>query len=1171
VLTVHRLSAGDGYKYLLRHIASGDTDRSATSSLTTYYAAAGYPPGRWFGTGLAGLGTPRLTLRPDDEVTEPQMTALFGRGEDPLTNHLLGRPFPVYRSVHERVDARVTALRMDLTAEERSAEIERITAEESDRKTRQAVAGFDLTFSPAKSVSALWAIADPGVQEQIVAAHHHAVHAVLNHIEREAAFSRTGERGIAQIDTRGIVGAAFDHWESRAGDPQLHTHVVIANRVQGLDGQWRSLDGRILYQACVALSELYNDLLADKLTTLLGVDWSHRDRDPGHHPERNPAWEIDGVPNELLAEFSARSAQIEANLNVLLAREREATGRSPTKRRLYVLQQQATLMNRPHKHNPRPLDQLTREWRRRAERRARIRPDEFIAAVVGRSLTQPLTAHEIDPETVEAYAATVIACVHQRRATWTRWNLLAEAARQTRALRLATSDDRIDLLERIADQAQTQSISLAAPELIAIPDRLRRRDGASIFTVHNAQRYTSTAILGAEALLLDHAHSRTGPRVSADLGAVVLQGSTLSSDQIEAVRRIATSGQVVEALIGPAGTGKTTTLAALRQTWEQAFGAGSVIGIAPSAAAAEVLGDRLGIKTENIAKWIHESLGAGAQERTDWLTVCRRTLRKTRRRADDNMPRRWLERLRTVNAEAEHWTLHPGQLMIVDEASLASTTQLAALARQAANAGAKLLLVGDDAQLSSVESGGAFRLIARDTNAATLSTVWRFQHDWERTASLQLRHGNTEAITTYTDHQRIHTGDDDAMHDQAYTAWRTDHQQGLRTLMIAANNDTVADLNTRARLDRITSGDVEPHGVTLHDGTHAGTGDRIITRLNQRRLTTNHGRYLRNGNEWTITRRHRDGSLTAQSDTGDTITLPGRYVATSVELGYATTAHRAQGATVDTAHLIVTDNLSRELLYVGMTRGRTANHAYIATTNTQDEQHQHHRERTARDILHDILNRSDAERSAHEIMRAELDATSRLDRLVPIHEHLAQIAAADRYSPILHNCGIPSNAIANSRAYGPLLAALRDAESRGLDPNQLLPHAINRSALHTAKDIAAVIHARIDRLIRRAERRGHLKPPTRLAGVATSIRHSVRSDLDAALRDTEALITDRVAHDTRAAPSSKAHPQLRTLADQPIDEAGPVQSNTSSLRTPHAANDAAALATIPAQSQEPTA
>ncbi|HEX2398500.1 MAG TPA: AAA family ATPase, partial [Mycobacterium sp.] len=513
-----------------------------------------------------------------------------------------------------------------------------------------------------------------------------------------------------------------------------------------------------------------------------------------------------------------------------------------------------------------------------------------------------LTAPDISPETIEAYAATVVACVQQRRSTWTRWNLLAEAARQTRVLRLAKSDDRIALLERIADQAQTQSILLAAPELITVPERLRRRDGTSIFTVHNAQRYTSTVILGAEAVLLDHAHTRTGPRTSADLATAVARGPALSRDQIEAVRRVAASGQVVEALIGPAGTGKTTILAAVRHTWEAAFGHGSVIGIAPSAAAAEVLGDKLGIETENIAKWIHESLGAGAQERADWLTTCQKTVRKSIRLADDAARRRWLESLRTVDAEARHWTLHPGQLLIVDESSLASTTQLAALTRQAARAGAKLLLVGDDAQLSAVESGGAFRLVARDTNAATLSTVWRFHHDWERTASLQLRHGNTEAITTYADNHRIHSGTDKTMRDQAYAAWRADHRRGLRSMMIAANNDTVADLNTRARLDRIATGQVEPAGVTLHDGTHAGRGDRIITRLNQRRLTTNRGRYVRNGNQWTITRRHRDGSLTAQSDTGDTITLPPRYVATAVQLGYATTAHRAQGVTVDTAH-----------------------------------------------------------------------------------------------------------------------------------------------------------------------------------------------------------------------------------------------------------------------------
>ncbi|TCN27661.1 conjugative relaxase-like TrwC/TraI family protein [Kribbella orskensis] len=244
VLSIHRLTAGDGFKYLLKAVASGDVDRRMATPLTAYYTAAGYPAGRWAGSGLTGLGDGRL--QPGQEVTEAQMTALFGRAEDPLTGRTLGRPYPVFPSASTRITARVDALEKNLGQTERENAIATIRSEEARRRTKQAVAGFDITFSPVKSVSALWATADVGVQEQIAAAHYRAIDEVIGLIEKHAAFTRTGEAGVAQIDTQGVIATAFDHWDSRGGDPQLHTHLVIANRVQGIDGRWRTLDGRVL-------------------------------------------------------------------------------------------------------------------------------------------------------------------------------------------------------------------------------------------------------------------------------------------------------------------------------------------------------------------------------------------------------------------------------------------------------------------------------------------------------------------------------------------------------------------------------------------------------------------------------------------------------------------------------------------------------------------------------------------------------------------------------------------------------------------------------------------------------------------------------------------------------------------------------------------------------------
>jgi conjugative relaxase-like TrwC/TraI family protein len=224
-MSMARLSAGSGYRYLLRHTAAGDAARPKATSLVDYYAATGYPPGRWLGSGLAGLND-GAGIAAGSVVTEQALGVLYA-GRDPATGQPLGRPFATDKSV-------------------------------DGRTSRHAVAGFDLTFTVPKSVSVLWAMGDPQTRGLISQAHEQAVEDALRFVEHRVAATRTGHGGTQQLKTRGVIAAAFDHWDTRAGDPNLHTHLVIANKVQGPDGQWRSLDGRVLHKAAVAISELYD-------------------------------------------------------------------------------------------------------------------------------------------------------------------------------------------------------------------------------------------------------------------------------------------------------------------------------------------------------------------------------------------------------------------------------------------------------------------------------------------------------------------------------------------------------------------------------------------------------------------------------------------------------------------------------------------------------------------------------------------------------------------------------------------------------------------------------------------------------------------------------------------------------------------------------------------------
>ncbi|MDR1186857.1 MAG: relaxase domain-containing protein, partial [Bifidobacteriaceae bacterium] len=475
------MSAGDGYKYLLKSVAAGDGDRELATPLTRYYAQAGCPPGRWAGSGLRSLqpGRPRPGglqsgilqsggvrsgglqsdgaqpggphssgmqsgglqpggLRPGDMVTEAQLQALVGEGRNPLTGEQLGRAYQRGRGARERAAARAAALGRGMGDADRAAAVQRINDEERERGSRRAVAGYDFTFSVPKSVSVLWGVADAGLQELIVRAHHQAVGEVLGFMEREVVVTRvagsTRDGPVAQAPVEGVLAAVFDHWDSRAGDPQLHTHCVLANRVRTVaDGLWRAVDGRPVFAATVALSELYNAVLADQLSRVVGVGWEARDRGR----DRSPAWEIQGVGEELVREFSSRSADIAEETARLAARYRADHGREPSRRTVIRLRQQATLATRQDKQL-RSLADSTAEWRRRAAGILGADAALWARGVAGSGEPLALRADDIPLDVVEALGREVMGRVGEKRSTWTRWNLHAEATRQAMGWRFAS-------------------------------------------------------------------------------------------------------------------------------------------------------------------------------------------------------------------------------------------------------------------------------------------------------------------------------------------------------------------------------------------------------------------------------------------------------------------------------------------------------------------------------------------------------------------------------------------------------------------------------------------------------------------------------------------------------------------------------------------------------------
>jgi hypothetical protein len=383
------------------------------------------------------------------------------------------------------------------------------------------------------------------------------------------------------------------------------------------------------------------------------------------------------------------------------------------------------------------------------------------------------------------------------------------------------------------------------------------------------------------------------------------------------------------------------------------------------------------------------------------------------------------------------------------------------------------------------------------------------------------------------------------MMDAAYTAWAADEHAGRSSLLIADTNAAVAELNTRARADRVTWGLVEQQGVRLHDGTTAGVGDRIVTRQIDRTLRTSPHSWVKNGDHWIVIRRFDDGSLAVQraadTSSGKVLTLPAAYVATHVELGYATTAHRAQGDTVDTAHTLVRRETSRELLYVGMTRARQSNTAYVCTdTTTDDDEHgPAGEELTVREVLEQVLARTGSELSAHETIRAEHERVGSIAQLAAEYDTIAREAHRQHWEALaeLSFPDLDQDDVARSSSWPALVAAWRRAEAAGLDLDTAASKLAAR--LPATGDPVAVLRDRVQRWTDVAAPK-HVPEQAFIAGLIPAATNASDPEMRQALAERAALIEQRaealVAHAVEA-----GEPWIRKLGSPPDDPARRLQ------------------------------
>jgi hypothetical protein len=375
---------------------------------------------------------------------------------------------------------------------------------------------------------------------------------------------------------------------------------------------------------------------------------------------------------------------------------------------------------------------------------------------------------------------------------------------------------------------------------------------------------------------------------------------------------------------------------------------------------------------------------------------------------------------------------------------MASTSDLRRITTEARAAHAKVLRVGDPHQLSPVQAGGAFALLVADRDdAPELGVVRRFRHEWERDASLHLRAGRRTSIDTYQAHGRIVGGPREEVLDRLYAAWRADLDAGRTAVMVAADATTVAELNSRARADRVASCLVRDGGVTTTDGTVIGVGDAVVTRRNNRDLTIPGG-WVKNGDTWTVSALRPDGSATLTrpgrgSSVRVSVDLPSAYVSQHLDLGYAMTAHRAQGRTVDVAHAYVTATTTREPLYVMATRGREANLLYVDTTYDPDRgtAHDDLPETDPLSVLRGVLANGAADVSALQTRANEAATDTSPTRVAAEGAALQALARERRYTTALLAAGYTLQVIdaaKESDLWRSLIAKLATAERAGLAP-----------------------------------------------------------------------------------------------------------------------------------------
>jgi hypothetical protein len=947
-----------------------------------YYLDAGEPPGIWAGAAAPGLGL-------SGEVDPDVMRALYHHNVGPD-----GVPLGAARKSPER-EAKRTWQQIEDAIAARIAELGPVFATPaaireirlSERsKARSKTPYYDLTFSAEKSVSLAWAAAraaairardeereqdgeQPGEQagaetsparvlteryealaRSVEAAAMTGADAMLAYVEKNGAIVRTGHHSANSgewRDAAGFVAAKFLQHTSRSNDPQLHIQVAALNKAQRADGgdeKWRALDGRQLWQLRLGASAHGGAAEAQALARM-GLALVKRADGNGY--------EIGGVSQQTMDAFSRRTKDIEARVTREVA-DYEARYGPPSRAALYKIRKTVTVNTRapkgkpgssakrgPSKEEAAVAEARLMEWIEQAQAEHAQALETLWDDIAEHAAAHPEAKPSSMPSESERaeIVRAAVAEVQRQNAAWSRSQLLWELYRQLPVLPAAA--DWEAYLEELADDALGNRVEDAnvlqighVPDVVDVAPLGQRRNGTSVFRKPNENQYTTVEHLDREEWILRESKRSAPQLVTREAAEAALAGTDLDYDQKIAARGLLTSAQLVTSLVAPAGSGKTHVMGPVSRAWMAETG-GRVIGLTLSQNAS------------------HEMYKAGVGEAWNIARFFTRGV-----------------------------PVYRGDVLVVDEASQVSTTDLAKIMQVAMDNGARVILTGDPEQLGPVEAGGMFGLVAEESGHWKLNEIRRFSEAWEGEASKKLRAGKMEAWIEYGSRGLVKEGPQDRIYDQAADTWVLDARQGLSTLLLTATNEEAATLAALVRQRRIEHGEIPANSeVTLADGNEAGTGDLVRARLNSRidaggraldnRDTLRIEGFLGAGEdrEAVVVRQLSDAEAMEQRRQADLaameqrrqadlagfeerrqadlaamqqrqsagggwsrrFTVPAAYLTEHAELDYAGNVHVAQGRTVDRQTLVVTGATDRHTLYVGMTRGREENRAYVVT------------------------------------------------------------------------------------------------------------------------------------------------------------------------------------------------------------------------------------------------